>query len=1129
MSYNGGEANAANVTSETPFNDLKLQLAEVCNLDQKTVTVKYFLPGNKKNLIVVKNDKDVKRMIDFHGDAITAEVFVMGTAGFDRSALKMQSNRESVTKKDDMNHDNSHNKKDDSAKRGKVRNKKDDKVPTSPPGRRTRRATAAEAKVHSDDNQEGGNDKSDDAMSEGSTDGASSSAASDRGNEKADSASGSDYAPRTRSSARPSKRNSRSEIDVDASPADTVKKRRRTPSWRFGANGRPTIVSFPDNDSAGSKSRGKSGKAIVENSGGRRSQRKSSRETSSGSKRARRSIVPEAGDSDQEVDNFPGKESDSEENLPLTVCDDYALPETMVDAWKSAIIGAGQEFDSVNEFRAALKKYAIANRFGYRFKKNDTSRAIGGCAAEGCTWRFYAVWVPTTQSFMIKTLNNVHTCNKESRKSAHPAKNWLVGTIKDRLQESPYLKPKEIANGLLKDFGVTLNYTQVWRGIGDAREQLHGSPKESYNRLAWFCEKLVETNPGSICKLVIGDKKIFKSLFVSFYASISGFQNGCRPLIFLEATSMRSRYGEVLLLAIAVDGNEGFFPVAFAIVDVEDDNSWCWFLELLKTSILKSQPITFVVDRDTDLKNSVLAVFEDAYIGFSIYHLLASFKRNMKGPFHGDGKAFLTVHFLAAAHAVRHVGFKKSTEQIKVISSQAYDWIMQIEPEHWASSSFKGERYNYITEDVGESYAKLMDDYRHLPILQKIDALIRMMIDDMEDAKLDATMWSTQLTALKEKELEEEKLKSRGLKVLISSDTLFEVREDSTHVVNLNNWSCTCMAWKETGLPCRHALAVFSLRGKNPYDFCSSYFTADAYRLTYAETICPTPIDGPPLQQNPIHLVKEEAETQDGEKAEGEKEGGGMGDYEMVDGIVETEGKMEKEDGSMEDFEMEGTNKEEGEKMEVQKYEGFKEVNEEGEGSNVDAENEEGNKVNSEKDEGSNVDAQKEEGSKLDTEKDEGSNLDAQKEEGSKFDAEKDEASNVDAEKEEGSKLNAEKDEGSNVDAEKEVDCMVDAEKEEGCKMDEEKEEGGKMDEEKEEGRKLDVEKDEGKKLVKVREEHEDPNVFVLPPVVARPSSSIVKKEMDSGIETEGDMKRKVTCSKCKKVGHYKKSCSTKF
>lgn len=93
MSYNGGEANAANVTSETPFSDLKQTLAETCDLNQETVTVKYFLPGNKRNLITVKNDKDVRRMIDFHGDAITAEVFVTGTPGFIRSAVEKQTNR----------------------------------------------------------------------------------------------------------------------------------------------------------------------------------------------------------------------------------------------------------------------------------------------------------------------------------------------------------------------------------------------------------------------------------------------------------------------------------------------------------------------------------------------------------------------------------------------------------------------------------------------------------------------------------------------------------------------------------------------------------------------------------------------------------------------------------------------------------------------------------------------------------------------------------------------------------------------------------------------------------------------------------------------------------------------------
>ncbi|KAI3714884.1 hypothetical protein L6452_21845 [Arctium lappa] len=918
MSYNGGEANAANVTSETSFSDLKLHLAETCNLDQETVTVKYFLPGNKRNLITVKNDKDVKRMIDFHGDAITAEVFVTGAPGF---------NRQSHTKDDEtVSDDNVSTKKDEPVKRGKAGTKKDEpvkrgKVGTkkdyASPAKRTRRsvaaaAAAASAEASSDENAEGKTNAivSVNAKSENSTTDTSTSSDSEPVNANVDSESSSDYVP-----SRYPKRKK-----------DSVKKRRRTPSWKFGANGRPTIVS---DDFVGSKSRGKRRKTIDGSSGGRKSRRKSgrlaakgdgSRETKSGrKKRGNQAIMPVGDSSDEEFEDLM-------EPNALAMCDDDVTPETLVAVWKSAITGVGQEFTSFYAFQEALQKYAMANAFAYKFTKNDASRAIGECATEGCSWKFSSVWVPTTRSFKIKALNDVHTCDEESRKSAYPTKNWLIDTIKERLQKSPHLKPKAIANRILRESGFDLNPTPVRRGTGIRRKQLHGSDKDAYNKLPWFCEKIIETNPGSISKLVVGENKRFKALFVSFYASLCGFQNSCRPLLFLEATSLRSKYGEVLLTANAIDGNDGFFPVTFAIVDVEDDNNWRWFLEQLKSAILYSQPITFVFDREKNLKMSVLEVFGDAHVGYSIYHLLQSFKRNVRGPFNGD----LPVHFLAAAHAVRLVGFKKATEQIKQISSQAYDWVMQIEAQHWTTSSFKGERYNHITENIGRSLAKLLDDHRELPILHKIDALICTMIDAIDDAKLDASMWSTHLTPSKEKQLQDETIRSCGLKVLISSDILFEVREESTHVVNLGNWSCTCLGWKETGLPCRHALAVFTLTGKSPYDFCSGYFTVAAYGLTYTESITPVPIEKEKGEK--IKDLEEKGEKvvdleEKGEKMEGleekgenimdlEEKGGKIDDLEeMGEKIQDLEHKGEKIDDS----------EEKGEKIEMKNAVGEKE------------------------------------------------------------------------------------------------------------------------------------------------------------------------------------------------------------
>ncbi|KAK1413984.1 hypothetical protein QVD17_29721 [Tagetes erecta] len=968
MSYNGGEANAANVTSETPFNDLKLTLAETCDLNQETVTVKYFLPGNKRNLITVKNDKDVKRMIDFHGDAITAEVFVMGTPGFKRSALEIQTNRQNPTENDEtVENDSLSSKKDEKIKRGKAGPKKDKKVkkedkvakgPIASPVRVTRRSVAAanaEASSRKKEKQKKKTVSDDASKSEGSTRDTSSSAESEQANVNVDSDRSSDYKPSRY--AKRKKANSQNETEANASPADSVKKRRRTtPSWKLGANGRPTIVS----DSAGSKSRGSSGNKNSQRKSGRLAAKVDSSEKKKSVKKRGR---PRAINSDQEHEDITGPSA-------LDMCDDDVSPETLVSLWKSAITGVGQQFTNAHEFQETLQIYAIANDFEFKLKKNDKNRVVGVCAVEGCSWKFNAVWVPSAESFKIKTMNNAHTCEKEPR-------NWLLNTIKDKLQESPDLKPKEIACELLKDFGADSNGTEVFDGKTISREQLHGSDKDAYNKLPWFCEKIMETNPGSISKLIIGESKRFKALYISFYSSLCGFQNSCRPLLFLEATSLCSKYGEVLFTANAIDGNDDFFPVAFAIVDVEDDDNWRWFLEQLKATIFNlQQPITFVFDREKNLKTYILEIFEDSHVGYSIYHLLESFKRNAKGPFHGDGKSFLPFYFLDAAHAVRVAGFKKSIEHIKLISSQAYDWVMQIEPQHWTTSSFKGERFNHIIDDVSGSLSKLMEDYQELPILHKIDAIIRTMIDATNDAKLDGSMWATRLTPSKEKQLQEENAKSCGLKVLISSDTLFEVREDSTHVVNISNWSCTCLGWKETGLPCRHALAVFALTGKDPYEFCSNYFTVDAYRLTYLESINPVPIEKEEGEKIAIEQIA--GENEQALNTEGENEVAG----EKI--------QVEAENGETET----NTEKEECEKVEVE--------DDKGEKMEIDvtwAENEEVGKVEDEK-----VEIEINEGEKVEIEKDEGEKVEIEKDEGEKVEIEKDEGEKVEIEKHEGGK-----------------------------------------------------------------------------------------------------------------------------
>lgn len=76
LSYNGGEAYAIDIDEETEFSGFKSEVAEMFNCSADTMSIKYFLPGNKKTLISISKDKDFKRMLNFLGDTATVDVFI---------------------------------------------------------------------------------------------------------------------------------------------------------------------------------------------------------------------------------------------------------------------------------------------------------------------------------------------------------------------------------------------------------------------------------------------------------------------------------------------------------------------------------------------------------------------------------------------------------------------------------------------------------------------------------------------------------------------------------------------------------------------------------------------------------------------------------------------------------------------------------------------------------------------------------------------------------------------------------------------------------------------------------------------------------------------------------------------
>lgn len=88
-------------------------------------------------------------------------------------------------------------------------------------------------------------------------------------------------------------------------------------------------------------------------------------------------------------------------------------------------------------------------------------------------------------------------------------------------------------------------------------------------------------------------------MFVSFKASFEGFMHGCRPFISLDRCHLRSKYLGLLLSATALDGNNGIFLIAFAMVESECKATWAWFIVQLHIAFeLELRKVVIISDMD---------------------------------------------------------------------------------------------------------------------------------------------------------------------------------------------------------------------------------------------------------------------------------------------------------------------------------------------------------------------------------------------------------------------------------------------------------------------------------------------------------------------------------------------------
>ncbi|GMJ05648.1 MUSTANG 3 [Hibiscus trionum] len=500
----------------------------------------------------------------------------------------------------------------------------------------------------------------------------------------------------------------------------------------------------------------------------------------------------------------------------------------------------GQEFPDVKAFRIAIKEAAIAQHFELRIIKSDLIRYFAKCATEGCPWRIRAVKLPNAPTFTIRSLEGTHTCGKNAQNGHHQASvDWIVSFIEERLRDNINYKPKDILHDIHKKYGIIIPYKQAWRAKERGLAAIYGSSEEGYCLLPAFCEQITKTNPGSIAEVfTTGADNRFQRLFVSFYASIHGFLNGCLPIVGLGGIQLKNKYLGTLLSATSFDADGGLFPLAFGVVDTENDDNWIWFLsELHKALAMNSKKmpqLTFLSGGQIGALDVVRIKFPNSFHALCMRHLSESICREFKNS--------RLVHLLwKAAYATTTSAFKEKMAEIEEVSPEAAKWMQQFPSSRWALLYFEGTRYGHLSSNI-EEFNRWIFDARELPIIQVIEVIHSKLMSEFEDRRIRSHSWVSVLSPTAETRMQEVISRASTYQVLRSDEVEFEViSAERSDIVNIGKHSCSCRDWQLYGIPCSHAAAALLSCRKDVYAFTEKCFTVANYQETYSEEIHPIP------------------------------------------------------------------------------------------------------------------------------------------------------------------------------------------------------------------------------------------------------------------------------------------------
>ncbi|XP_037475714.1 uncharacterized protein LOC119353223 isoform X1 [Triticum dicoccoides] len=283
------------------------------------------------------------------------------------------------------------------------------------------------------------------------------------------------------------------------------------------------------------------------------------------------------------------------------------------------------------------------------------------------------------------------------------------------------------------------------------------------------------------------------------------------------------------------------YPIAWALVDKETNETWDWFVSLLCSDLKLGDGSDYVII--SDQQKGILKAVENwlprAEHRNCARHLYANWRKTYRE------KEWQKL-FWACAKASSPMLFNLARAKLAQETVEGARDVMKTDPHHWSRAWFRlGSNCDSVDSNICESFNKWIVEPRCLPAISMFEAIRVKIMARIEYQRTESDKWTGTICPTVLRKLKKSINASAYCHAVWNGEDLYEVtHREHRFQVNLEEWTCSCRYWQLSGLPCPHAISCIFFKTNNIDDYIDKCYSIEAFKKTYA--FCLQPVEGRP-------------------------------------------------------------------------------------------------------------------------------------------------------------------------------------------------------------------------------------------------------------------------------------------